>query len=412
MKLIDSADVLVLGAGPAALCITAELVQQGIKVQALASKSPLEPWPNTYGIWASELESLNMQELLKYRWKDTVSFFGDGLNEKGNICTNHYLDYGLFNSINFQEALLERCNGLSWQVETVKKIDFGEKETTVICTSGNKYFARLVIDASGHKTPFIRRPDHDEIAKQAAYGVVGKFSSAPVEKKRFVLMDFRSDHLNSKQLSEPPSFLYAMDLGDGSYFVEETSLACAPPVSFEILKARLISRLSSKGIQIEEIIHEEHCLFPMNLPLPYRDQPLLAFGGSASMVHPASGYLVGSLLRRAPSLAKVIAKTIRTYPSLPTSQIARRGWNTLWTTELVQRHRLYQFGLQRLMSFDESLLRSFFDTFFKLPKKDWYGYLTNTLPLPRLFIVMLKLFSIAPFKVRLGMINFLIKKKS
>ncbi len=412
MKLIDSADVLVMGAGPAALCITAELVQQGLKVQAIASKSPLEPWPNTYGIWAAELESLNMQELLKYRWKDTVSFFGDGLSEKGNICTNHYLDYGLFNSINFQEALLERCNGLSWQVETVKNIEFGEKETTVICTSGNKYFARLVIDASGHKTPFIRRPDHDEIAKQAAYGVVGKFSSPPVEKNRFVLMDFRPDHLNSNQLSESPSFLYAMDLGDGSYFVEETSLACAPPVSFEILKARLISRLSSKGIQIEEIIHEEHCLFPMNLPLPYRDQPLLAFGGSASMVHPASGYLVGSLLRRAPALAKEIAKTIKMDPLLSTSQIARRGWKNLWNTELIQRHRLYQFGLQRLMSFDESLLRSFFDTFFKLPKKDWYGYLTNTLPLPRLFVVMLKLFSIAPFKVRLGMINFLIKKKS
>ena len=412
MKLIDSADVLVMGAGPAALCITAELVQQGLKVQAIASKSPLEPWPNTYGIWAAELESLNLQELLKYRWKDTVSFFGDGLNEKGNICTNHYLDYGLFNSINFQEALLERCNGLTWQVETVKKIEFGEKETTVMCTSGNKYFARLVIDASGHKSPFIRRPDHDDIAKQAAYGVVGKFSSAPVEKNRFVLMDFRPDHLNSNQLSEPPSFLYAMDLGDGSYFVEETSLACAPPVSFEILKARLISRLSSKGIQIEEIIHEEHCLFPMNLPLPYRDQPLLAFGGSASMVHPASGYLVGSLLRRAPSLAKEIAKTIKNDPLMPTSQIARRGWKKLWNTELVQRHRLYQFGLQRLMSFDESLLRSFFDTFFKLPKNDWYGYLTNTLPLPRLFIVMLKLFSIAPFKVRLGMINFLVKKKS
>ncbi len=400
-----------MGAGPAALIITAELVQQGLNVQAIASKSPLEPWPNTYGIWASELESLNMQDLLKYRWKDTVSFFGDGLSKKGNSCTNHSLDYGLFNSINFQEALLERCNGLSWQVETVKKIDFSERETVVICSSGKKYFSRLVIDASGHKTPFIRRPKDNQIAKQAAYGVVGKFSSAPVEKDRFVLMDFRPDHLNANQLSEPPSFLYAMDLGDGSYFVEETSLACAPPVSFESLKARLKSRLSNKGIQIEEIIHEEHCLFPMNLPLPYRDQPLLAFGGSASMVHPASGYLVGSLLRRAPSLAKEIAKVIKKDQLISTSQIARKGWKTLWTTELVQRHRLYEFGLQRLMSFDESLLRSFFDTFFKLPKKDWYGYLTNTLPLPRLFIVMLKLFSIASFKVRLGMIGFLIKKQ-
>ncbi len=399
-----------MGAGPAALCITAELVQQGLKVQAIASKSPLEPWPNTYGIWASELESLNMQELLKYRWKDTVSFFGDGLSKKGNNFISHSLDYGLFNSINFQEALLKRCNGLSWQVETVKNIDFGERETVVICTSGKKYFARLVIDASGHKTPFIRRPAHDQIAKQAAYGVVGKFSSAPVEKNRFVLMDFRPDHLNANELEEPPSFLYAMDLGDGNYFVEETSLACAPPVSFELLKARLNSRLSNKGIQIEEIIHEEHCLFPMNLPLPYRDQPLLAFGGSASMVHPASGYLVGSLLRRAPSLAREIAKVIKKDPLMSTSQIARRGWKTLWTTELVQRHRLYQFGLQRLMSFDECLLRSFFDTFFKLPKKDWYGYLTNTLPLPRLFIVMLKLFYIAPSEVRLGMIGLLTKK--
>jgi len=401
-----------MGAGPAALCITAELVQQGLNVQAIASKSPLEPWPNTYGIWASELEALNMQELLKYRWKDTVSFFGDGLSKKGNICTNHCLDYGLFNSINFQEALLARCNGLSWQVETVKKIDFSERETVVICSSGKKYFARLVIDASGHKSPFIRRPKHDQIAEQAAYGVVGKFSSAPVEKNRFVLMDFRSDHLTANQLIEPPSFLYAMDLGDGNFFVEETSLACFPPVSFESLKTRLNSRLSSKGIQIEEIIHEEHCLFPMNLPLPYRDQPLLAFGGSASMVHPASGYLVGSLLRRAPSLAKEIAKEIKKYPLMSTSQIARRGWKTLWNTELVQRHRLYQFGLQRLMSFDEPLLRAFFDTFFKLPKRDWYGYLTNTLPLPRLFLVMLRLFSIAPSQVRLGMIGVLMKKQN
>ena len=85
MKLNNSADVLVMGAGPAALCITAELVQQGLNVQAIASKSPLAPWPNTYGIWAAELESLNLQELLKYRWKDTVTFFGEGLNQKNRL---------------------------------------------------------------------------------------------------------------------------------------------------------------------------------------------------------------------------------------------------------------------------------------------------------------------------------------
>ena len=45
----------------------------------------------------------------------------------------------------------------------------------------------------------------------------------------------------------------------------------------------------------------------MNLPLPFKKQFVLGFGGAASMVHPASGYMVGSLLRRAPLLAQKLA---------------------------------------------------------------------------------------------------------
>ena len=98
-----------------------------------------------------------------------------------------------------------------------------------------------------------------------------------------------------------------MDLGSETYFVEETSLASYPAFSQDQLKKRLLNRLNNKGIKIEEIFHEENCLFPMNLPLPYKNQSVLGFGGSASMVHPASGYMIGSLLRRAPLLAKKLA---------------------------------------------------------------------------------------------------------
>ena len=42
---------------------------------------------------------------------------------------------------------------------------------------------------------------------------------------------------------------------------------------FNKLKERLHSRLSKRGVEITDVIHEEHCLFPMNLPLPYRNQP-------------------------------------------------------------------------------------------------------------------------------------------
>ena len=47
-----------------------------------------------------------------------------------------------------------------------------------------------------------------------------------------------------------------MDFGDGVFFVEETSLACAPPLSGNLLRERLYSRLSHRGVEIQEIIHE------------------------------------------------------------------------------------------------------------------------------------------------------------
>ncbi len=398
------ADVLVLGAGPAALCIVAQLVEHGMNVTALASHTPDQPWPNTYGIWAEELESLGMASLLGYRWSNTVSYFGDGEGMEGDSPVEHNFDYGLFDQSALQNSLLERCGNLKWHVETALKVSVLGYQTEVLCSSGNTYRARVVLDASGHKSRFISRPNHGPVAQQAAYGVVGRFSSPPVEKGQFVLMDFRPDHLNESERQKPPTFLYAMDFGDGVFFVEETSLACYPPLSRELLKNRLKSRLSSRGVEITEVIHEEHCLFPMNLPLPDRNQPVLAFGGSASMVHPASGYMVGALLRRAPTLAKQLACAMAIEPPLNSASLAEKGWSVLWSKELVQRHRLYQYGLDRLMSFEEERLRSFFATFFRLPQEEWSGFLANTLPLPKLLFVMLRLFWISPWKVRVGMI--------
>nr|WP_036912300.1 MULTISPECIES: lycopene cyclase family protein [unclassified Prochlorococcus] len=393
-----------MGAGPAALCIVAELVEQGLAVTALASHTPEQPWPNTYGIWAEELESLGMASLLGQRWTNTVSYFGDGDNEEGLAPIQHHFDYGLFDPAALQDSLLSRCGELSWNVETAVSIKVLGGDTEVLCHSGNAYRARVVIDASGHRSRFIRRPDHGAVAEQAAYGVVGRFSSSPVESGQFVLMDFRPDHLSDEQREKPPSFLYAMDFGEGIFFVEETSLACAPPLSWSELRERLHARLSHRGVEIKEVIHEEYCLFPMNLPLPDRRQPLLAFGGAASMVHPASGYMVGALLRRAPALAKHLAMAMAVEPALDSSALARKGWQVLWSPELVQRHRLYQFGLRRLMSFNEARLRSFFATFFQLPREDWTGFLANTLPLPRLLMVMLRLFLLSSWEIRLGML--------
>jgi lycopene cyclase-like protein len=219
-------------------------------------------------------------------------------------------------------------------------------------------------------------------------------------------MDYRADHLEPHERQGPPTFLYAMDLGGGRFFVEETSLALAPAVPFPTLRQRLQQRLAQAGVAVLEVEHEEFCLFPMNPALPDGSQRVVGFGGSASMVHPASGYMVGSLLRRAPALAEAIASALDRGPaSLQGAPLAAAAWQALWPEELRRRHGLHRFGLEKLMRFEEARLRHFFATFFGLPTELWYGFLTNTLPLPELLAAQLRLFANAPGDVRWGLLQ-------
>ena len=56
------------------------------------------------------------------------------------------------------------------------------------------------------------------------------------------------------------------------------------------------------------------------------------------------------------------------------------------------------------MGFNEVLLRTHFATFFSLSREEWFGFLTNTLPLPRLMGVMLRLFALSPWELRWGLV--------
>ena len=214
---------------------------------------------------------------------------------------------------------------MSWINGSAQSIEHHSTHSSVTIATGQTLKARVVIDASGHRPIFVQRAKDEHVAYQAAYGIVGRFSSPPVDDGQLVLMDFKSEHLSEGDRAEhPPTFLYAMGFGDGVYFVEETSLALAPAMGFEVLEQRLRQRLRARGIEILEEHHVERCLFPMNLPMPNFDQPIVAFGGAASMVHPASGYSLGAQLRRAPDLAKAIALALKNEAASP-AEIAKAG---------------------------------------------------------------------------------------
>ncbi len=397
-------DVVVIGAGPAALCIAAALAERGVAVQGLAPDDPAAPWPNTYGIWGPEVDALGLGHLLGHRWRDTRSYFGDRL---ASPAVQHGIDYGLFDKTALQQHWWQPCQqaGLVWHRGRAASIDHDPQGSVVITDAGERLAARLVIDASGHHSPFVTRPDEGPVAGQAAYGIVGRFSAPPVDPGQFVLMDYRCDHLSeAEQRCGPPTFLYAMDFGEGVFFAEETSLALAPAVPYDVLKDRLLRRLALRGITVEEVQHEEFCLFPMNLPLPDLQQRVVGFGGSAAMVHPASGYMVGALLRRAPALAEAIALGLQQRDA-SADQLAGTAWQALWPLELQRKHALYRFGLEKLMRFSEPQLRAHFRTFFGLPREQWYGFLTNTLSLPQLVAAMVRLFITAPLAVKAGLMG-------
>jgi lycopene cyclase-like protein len=391
-------EVLVVGGGPAALCISAALAEQQLAVGVVAPGGRQQRWANTYGIWGAEVDALGLAHLLSHRWHNTVSHFGQGP-------TFHGRDYGLFDKEALQQHWLSSLDrhGVPWFDDAARSVSHQRQDSLVTTASGVQLRARLVVDGSGHQPVFVTQRQQGPIAGQAAYGVVGRFSKPPIEPGQFVFMDYRSDHLDDRQRQQAPTFLYAMDLGDDVYFVEETSLALAPAVPFAVLKQRLHQRLSHHGVAITELQHEEFCLFPMDPPLPDLGQRVVGFGGAGGMVHPASCFMVGSLLRRAPKLAAGIAQAINEHGN-DGAELARRAWQSLWPQDMVVKRAFYRFGLAKLMGFDETRLRHHFAAFFQLPDPLWYGFLTNTLSLGELSVAMGRLFAQASWDVRAGLL--------
>jgi lycopene cyclase-like protein len=170
------------------------------------------------------------------------------------------------------------------------------------------------------------------------------------------------------------------------------------------LQTRLHKRLAHRGVTVREVLHEEHCLFPMNPPLPDPRQRVVGFGGAGGLVHPASGYMVGSLLRRAPGLADAIAGALE--QGLTGQPLAEAAWTGLWSPELRWKHAFFRFGLEKLMRFDEERLRHHFHTFFQLPVEQWTGFLTNTLAPRDVLAAMVQLYGQAPWDVRWGLMGF------
>jgi lycopene beta-cyclase len=196
---------------------------------------------------------------------------------------------------------------------------------------------------------------------------------------------------------DDPTFLYAMDLGDGVFMVEETSLARHQPPDTTLLATRLEARLSAARALPLEVLSEEIVHIPMGGAVP-PPQPVVATGAAGRLIHPATGYSVAASLRVAPVLARALRRAVD--GGLGAPGLARAGWDAVWPPDRRRARRLEGYGLDRILMLGGDGNRSFFDAFFEQPADRWASYLSGAASSTQVARTMAGVFRSSPWLVR------------
>jgi len=388
-------DTLVLGKGPSALAVAAGLVRHGLDVGVLGPAGPVH-WPAQYGAWADELAPADRTRLARFAWPEAVVAFGGG---EQHVVPRPYvrIDKDLL-----RDELVARCEdgGVRWLDGRAAEARHDAAGSTVVTTDGAEIRARLVVDATGHRPVLVERGDRPRQGFQTAFGCVIEYDGPLFPADRALLMDWDDTWLPADERGRtPPSFLYAMPLGRGRLFVEETVLVGRPAVPFPALERRLRLRMLSLGIPMTGVSEVERCWIPMGGPLPRRGQRVVAFGGAAGMVHPATGYMLARVLERAPEAAEAIARELGRSGADPAAAAAA-VWEAVWPEDRRHRHTVFCFGMEVLLRLSPEQNREFFAGFFRLARDDWEGYFSDRLSAPQLRAAMARLFLLLPAHVR------------
>jgi len=169
-------------------------------------------------------------------------------------------------------------------------------------------------------------------------------------------------------------------------FLEETILVSRPGGSSRNLQARLEKRMSALGIVPTKILEDERAAIPMGGADPIVPQRTLGFGATASLVHPASGYMVARAMEIAPRVAASLAPQVHRLRSRANEghqlrksdldELSAVGWDTVWPADERRQRDFMHFGFELLCLLDPQELRDFFTGFFRLPNAMWEHFLS------------------------------------
>ncbi|KAL7557138.1 hypothetical protein ACA910_002420 [Epithemia clementina (nom. ined.)] len=426
LKYDEVCDVLVLGSSVAGRSVASLLAAQGISV-ILSDQALDRKFVPNYGVWKNEweavcqkFEAMGVQlsggavgNAVDREWQVTDCYFGGSFGiptEKRlrldrpycrvdknalreTLTTNRYK--------NLYANHFSRAVGVNIYEPAGSLVHDGTGSTIQLMTKENEKLtirSKLILDCTGHETKLVLRETRDPYVSpgfQIAYGILvdveqdnpDALDIGPYAKDAMTLFDYRTDHFDESEkatqdkVASAPTFMYVMPLKDNQVFFEETSLVARPAVSFQECKDRCERRLEHLGIKVTKIYEEEFCYIPMGGALPTKDQRILALGGSASMVHPSTGYHLCRCLMGAADLASAVVDELRNGAGNP-DRAAAAAYHSLWTPENIRQRNFAVFGGEFLMKQNVEGLRGFFDGFFRLPMLMWAGFLAGWPGLP------------------------------
>lgn len=393
-------DLVVVGSGPAGLAVAKQVSEAGVSVCCI-DPSPQSIWPNNYGVWVDEFEAMDLLDCLDTTWASAVVYLDDN--------TKKFLKrpYGRVDRRRLKAKMMEDCitNGVKFHQAKVSKVVHEEEYSSVICRDGLNIKAQVVLDATGFSRCLVQYEKPYNPGYQIAYGIVAEVDSHPFDVDKMVFMDWRDSHLNKDPVLKSnnkklPTFLYAMPFSSNRIFLEETSLVARPGVPIEEIQKRMVQRLKHLDINVKSIEEDEKCVIPMGGPLPVLPQRVVGIGGTASMVHPSTGYMVARTLAAAPIVANAIVRRLDNKEN-NLKALSAGVWRDLWPIGRRRQREFFCFGMDVLLALDLDGTRRFFDAFFDLEPYQWHGFLSSRLYLPELFVFGLSLFAHASNTARL-----------
>ncbi|MGK8520651.1 lycopene cyclase family protein [Nocardia asteroides] len=268
-------DVCVVGLGPTGRALAHRAMRAGLSVTAIDPR-PDRLWPPTYSCWVDELP----------QWLPPTAVATTIPAPTVWTKTEHRIDrpYCVLSKPGLRAALpLDDATVVAGRAV---RVDAHEVELA----DGALHRATAVFDTRG-LPPLGRR------RAASAHGIfVDAETAAPmVAAGEGLLLDWRPE--NGAGPDEPPSFLYAVPLGDGTVIFEETSLGLRGGMPQHELRKRTLNRLAAHGIRLSGEESSEAAHYPLDQPPPRRGAArAIPFGSRGGMMHPCTGYSVADSL--------------------------------------------------------------------------------------------------------------------